>query len=704
MPRDGRVFAQVMVSSLAAGLWWQLVENHSSADRKVLFWNVFVIHFCVITFIMLAVYLALLLLNGYVSLPAFKQGYGSLFVKEAKIHTSSHSWTISFELNITSYIAAATGLYDSINQYIRTYEQLPSLRLVPMELNMSDSYNDLLHKEYLALFDVLEDTGEIVTQLENLIHLCTSECHPKDRRKRSLFPQISSLFELIFGFGTKKKQDLIKEKLRNLQASNHEIVHALAHSMTIIDHTSAIVVQNRELLSNVTDVLSNMAHSYEDTLDVIENNIIPHQRVSFRAIQLLTAKQTFQHAYNKLSQNVGSLQFAVSDLFSGVVTSNLLDPLFLLPLLEDIKSHLAPGLDLAYDLDDSLYLFYKSLHVHILPSTFGFLVTLTVPLKDSISTFSIYSVKHIPVHLNVNGTFINRTAEFITDHSYIGVSEDSTRIMFLDPSTLHFCLARDLQFCLINTPTYVVALLGKSCLVNLFFGLGDINQVCATKIKPGALSHAVATFISFNVYAITTAQEMTFTILCPSGSYDITIQPPVHILKLPNRCDARSSLLSLTNSFRSHSDLQLPSPTLDLREVSKIWDPVFKSIEFTEYKHLPHKLPEVMIPHTSVSSLAEFLTPPKLPEKNGLPWYVSILITLFVLIFVLISGIVFYFYWRKCLARKVHDLLARPSAPNPKIFVPTTEIPPTLQTGQFPVSNDLHNKTSDTPFLDSLAS
>ena len=62
----------------------------------------------------------LLMSIGY-CLPSYKQGYGSLFVKESTLHTSAHSWTISFELNLKSYEDTATNLSSSIDAFLQEF-------------------------------------------------------------------------------------------------------------------------------------------------------------------------------------------------------------------------------------------------------------------------------------------------------------------------------------------------------------------------------------------------------------------------------------------------------------------------------------------------------------------------------------------------------------------------------------------------------
>ena len=87
------------------------------------------------------------------------------------------------------------------------------------------------------------------------------------------------------------------------------------------------------------------------------------------------------------------------DLLQGHVSPALFSPALLRPALRQIKFRLTYGLSLPYDPDEDLMEYYRLFRAHVTPANYGFLVTLTIPLFDSTSSYNVYSIRHIPIFL-----------------------------------------------------------------------------------------------------------------------------------------------------------------------------------------------------------------------------------------------------------------------------------------------------------------
>ena len=358
-----------------------------------------------------------------------------------------------------------------------------------------------------------------------------------------------------------------------------------------------------------------------------------HQ-VAYRVINLNTARSVFQSFYDKIDRETNVLHSQLTDLFQGHITASILPPELLRKTLREIKYRMPPGLSLPYDPESDLYKYYRLFHAHVQPSSYGFLVTATLPIFDAISTFIVYSITHIPIFLQVQNSYINSTAHYITKHQYVAFSEDVTKIIFLDPKAIDFCLHEELHFCFISQPIYEVPLLTHDCIVSLFFNFSHTIDVCRTQLATTSLEHPIATAISPNLWAITTAQPCVFTLLCPNGSYPVTLAPPMAILRLPSGCSAKSNLLTLPNQIPINTDITLPQPDIDVTSLHTIWQPFHESLSSTRYHKLPQKLPELILPHVSVQALSSALAPVK-TIKHGMHWYIIALIVLVIMITIL---------------------------------------------------------------------
>ena len=277
-------------------------------------------------------FLVTILASRAFALPTYKQGFGSLFIKEATIHTSNHAWTISYNLNIHDYLSMTIELASRIDDYIVAFDEIKDV--VPPNRPMSKSFSDLYYNEYVAIEETLRDTKTLQVTVQNLTRVCFNHC--SSRRRRSLLP-LGSLFSFLFGVASESHQQLIKERVQHLEDSQLQVAHYVENAMTVVNKASDDIILNRMLISNLTDVMTQMTHSYNRTLNVVENMVIPYQRVSYRILQLSLAKQAFQHCYLQLAQQVYALELKVSDVLSGRITPELFPPALLHGWLRNIK-------------------------------------------------------------------------------------------------------------------------------------------------------------------------------------------------------------------------------------------------------------------------------------------------------------------------------------------------------------------------------
>ena len=271
------------------------------------------------------------------SLPQFKQTHNTLFIDQGDIHTSAHSWSISFYVNITDYMVTADKLIADIQNYLLFFKSLDSI-YIPETNNARDAYKELIMHEYTALYNVLTETEHLRDTIDNLSRLCISDC--QSRQKRSVLPVVSSIFELLFGFATRQKQELIEKQLKTMAINEYNIMHAVEHSLTVLDKTSMAVEANREMLNNLTDVISEMSTDLDQTTMFINNTIIPFQKIMFRSKQLSITKSVFQHAYVQLLNSVNELHDQISHLFQGHISISILPPGLLRFVLRNIKFRL----------------------------------------------------------------------------------------------------------------------------------------------------------------------------------------------------------------------------------------------------------------------------------------------------------------------------------------------------------------------------
>ena len=136
----------------------------------------------------------------------------------------------------------------------------------------------------------------------------------------------------------------------------------------------------------------------------------------------------------------------------------------------------------------------------------------------------------------------------------LGVTKDATMVVELSTTQFWVCQEANGQFCSITTPFQSLAN-PPSCIATLYAKrTEDITLKCSLQIQK-ASGINLPTQIAPDVWILTTpltAPVNTMTLICPKKTMEtITIQKPVHILRLPKACSATSSNFYLPHRYET---------------------------------------------------------------------------------------------------------------------------------------------------------
>lgn len=118
------------------------------------------------------------------------------------------------------------------------------------------------------------------------------------------------------------------------------------------------------------------------------------------------------------------------------------------------------------------------------------------------------------------------------------------------------------------------------------------------------------------------------------------------LLKLPPGCSAKSSLISLPSHLPQNTRITISIPDINISSLENIWQPIQEVINFTKFANDQHKLPPLVLPHTSIHSLKSTLQT-EADSKSNTPWYLSATIAFSSLLLIATSLFVGYFVFFK---------------------------------------------------------
>ena len=175
-------------------------------------------------------------------------------------------------------------------------------------------------------------------------------------------------------------------------------------------------------------------------------------------------------------------------------------------------------------------------------------------------------------------------------------------VVELSATQFQACQNANSQFCNITTPFQPLAN-PLSCIADLYAkSTADITSKCSLQIQKASITN-LPTQIAPDVWILTTplaAPANTITLICPKKAMEtITIQKPVHILKLPMAHSATSPNFYLPPRYET--------PTLDINislNMANLHMINILTQDFSIWKHLGNNRSDMELQHlTTIPSI-----------------------------------------------------------------------------------------------------
>ena len=274
---------------------------------------------------------------------------------------------------------------------------------------------------------------------------------------------------------------------------------------------------------------------------------------------------------------------------SGILSPHVLPVADLQKMLQHIADTLPPTLHLLISPEDTLH-FYRYLHTHVLIENKQFLLLIDIPIQDRACQITIHQV------FTLNIPHGNYSAHYDINTRYFRVTKDATMGMELSTAQFQTCQQANGQLChistpfqpLTNPPTCIAALYAKS--------RASIASKCSLQLCKTTTT-TLPTQIMPDVWILTppaTVPVNMITLICPEKPMEtITIQQPIHILKLPMACSANSAHFYLPPRYETpvlNVNLSLNMANLQLINITTlhfcIWQHLGNNQSDTQLQHL----------------------------------------------------------------------------------------------------------------------
>ena len=204
-----------------------------------------------------------------------------------------------------------------------------------------------------------------------------------------------------------------------------------------------------------------------------------------------------------------------------------------------------------------------------------FLLLVDMPIQDRSRQITIHKILTLDIPQG------NYSAHYDIDTKYLGITKDATMAVELSTTQFQACQEANGQFCSITTPFQPLAN-PPSCIAALYAkSTVNITSKCSQQIWKVSITN-LPTQIAPDVWILTTpiaTPANTMTLICPEKAMNtITIQKPVHILRLPVACSATSPNFYLPPRYET--------PTLGCKYIIKYGKSLHDKYFSTGFPHM----------------------------------------------------------------------------------------------------------------------
>ena len=474
-------------------------------------------------------------------------------------------------------------------QFDRTQQLLQSLDQYPSALTQLLS---TLQLELSNIKDIYNSGETTITSAIKLLQSNQPQTHIHCRR--SLLPFLRDALSWLTGTATTKDIHSIKTRINQLittQASQH---NTLVHIVSILNITWYATQLNRHDINTIMDAVTATSHDINNLYNLtisLATSINFHQMI-------LHIRSVFANLCDSLTyiQTVSTHTMDYINIAtSGTLSPHVLPVLDLQRMIQHIADTLPPTLHLPISPQDTLH-FYRYLHTHILTENKEFLLLIDVPIQDRSRQITIHQV------FTLNIPQGNYSACYVVDTKYFGVTKDATMAVELSTTQFQACQEANGQFCSITIPLQPLAN-PPSCIAALYVkNTVDITSKCSLQVCKASAT-TLPTQIAPDVWILTTPitpPVNTRTLICPEKPIaTISIQKPLHILKLPMACSATSPNFYLPPRYET--------PTLDVNISLKMANLHMINIlaqDFHIWQHLGSNRNDIQLQHlTTIPSI-----------------------------------------------------------------------------------------------------
>jgi hypothetical protein len=311
---------------------------------------------------------------------------------------------------------------------------------------------------------------------------------PRSIRKRGLFNIGGTILKHLFGTVTVLDLNALHATVEELHQRQDAVTHSLDRHLTYIKQLDQSVRLDQQAIHNLSSNIRDFARKTQETFQEVATKLEWSNKLRASATLIRQLEFSLARLESRLDETLTALQFVVN----GKISVNLISPAVLRDILVNVSLSLPEGYELAARLpDNDLSSYYMYVSANGLVSPRGFLLVLSIPLKDVTSLFEIFKIFMFPSEV-FNGTYV----QFQFEEQYLALSIAQQTHLALNENDLRQCRGR---------PEYKICPAAKAvlnneittCALSLYLQMDNMHSVCECRVymtppAPNLIRHGAA--------------------------------------------------------------------------------------------------------------------------------------------------------------------------------------------------------------------
>jgi hypothetical protein len=295
---------------------------------------------------------------------------------------------------------------------------------------------------------------------------------PRQLRKRGLFNIGGSALQYLFAVAIQIDLQTLHSTVQELHARQDGVSHSIQQQLTYFKQLDERVAGDHKTLVTLSHDLKSFAQQAQEAFQEVAAKFSWAAKLRESAELITSLELALSRVEVQLDEALTALQFGIN----GRVPVNLVPPFVFRNILTNVSLSLFDSYELIRGISADLSWFYQFECADMVATDRGFLLILSIPLKDITTQYEVYRIFSFPI-----AGFDCTYTRLIIDTPYFADNLMQRTHLLLSASDVGQCKGGpELRVCPANVAVLTNEI--KSCPLSLYLQLGQAPQVCAQEL------------------------------------------------------------------------------------------------------------------------------------------------------------------------------------------------------------------------------